>query len=227
MKCYQKANHTRDEEDCPWNVKLRNAFFPAELGDPSGLRYWLEKEDHDCDSDATDRKIDVKAPSPRYFRGKCTSQQWTNNRRYSVHPANKSVEAWPFWQRYGSSNEHIGARKNTGRAYTGDGTTDYKGNAVGSNATDERSQLEDSNGNQEYPLQREEGVELAENELEGGSGEEVSYIGGQRDFVESRLVSDHALTTTVPPDVVETLELIGNLGNSCRNDGTVECDKEY
>ena len=104
-------------------------------------------------------------------------------------------------QRRAVHEDDDGAGEETGRAQAGDGTADDEGVGGWGGAADGRADLEDHDGGQEDPFGVEEGVDAAEEELEGGHGQEVGRA--------------------VPAHVSKGVEVVGDLGDGGGNDGTV------
>lgn len=69
MKRNQETDNARKEEDCSEDVKLLDAFFPSRRRDATRLRYWRKEEQDDCNSNAPNGQVDIKAPSPCCFVG--------------------------------------------------------------------------------------------------------------------------------------------------------------
>lgn len=84
--------------------------------------------------------------------------------------------------------------KNTCRANAGYGSADDKGDRVGSSTADGRANLEQKHTGDQDIADREKSKELSKGELHGAAGQEVG--------------------ASIPPDVGERVELIGDLGNS-------------
>lgn len=86
---------------------------------------------------------------------------------------NTSID-WPFYQRYGIRNYDEGAGKYTSRSYPGNSTADDEGDGVWSRSADNRANLKDEDCGQINRFDAEKGVEFAEKQLKGTSGEQIS-----------------------------------------------------
>jgi hypothetical protein len=79
LKCQQKTYHARYQYYSTEGVKLRQLLRPGELGCISVGNIETECNCHHRHS--TKGQINVKAPPPRYIRGKGTTNQGSHNRR--------------------------------------------------------------------------------------------------------------------------------------------------
>lgn len=75
--------------------------------------------------------------------------------------------------RKGLKRGPYGSRKETSSADATYSSTNYEGHRVGSRAADDRAELEEYHADEEDTLDGEDGVYLAEQQLEGTRGEEV------------------------------------------------------
>ena len=73
LKCQDKTDHSRYQDRGAEDIKLQQLFFQGELG--CFAFGDLETKDDDDGCGATERQVEVKAPSPGYIRSKGTTDQ--------------------------------------------------------------------------------------------------------------------------------------------------------
>lgn len=161
----------------------------------------MEEHCDDYNGDETDGKINVEAPSPAHLVRQKPSQKRPRDGRDSPHPTHKARIDRPLTQRDGVGQNRQRAGKDASRADARDRTPDDERDAIRRNAADQTAHLEHRDGREEGPLDAPEGVDLAEQELQGGAGEHVCR--------------------GVPADVVEAVELVGDARNGGGDDGVV------
>lgn len=161
----------------------------------------MEEDCDDYNGHKPDGKVDVEAPSPAHLVRQEPSQKRSRDGGDSPHTTHKTRIDRPFVQRDGICQDRQSAGKDARRAHARNGTADDERDAIRSNAADQTADLEDGNGSEEGPLDAPEGVDFAEEELEGGAGEHVCGA--------------------VPADVVEAVELVGDARDGCGDDGVV------
>ena len=104
-------------------------------------------------------------------------------------------------QRYRIDDDDNDAGHDTSRADSGDCSADDEGHRSRGRAANGRSSFEQEDGSQEDCLDAEEGIELAEEQLEGAVGEEVG--------------------TAIPANVGNRVEIISNAGDRRGDDQPV------
>lgn len=87
---------------------------------------------------------------------------------------NTSID-WPLYQRYSICNYDKGAGKYTSRSHPGNSTADDEGDGIWSRSANNRANLKDKDCGQVNPFDAKEGVEFAEKQLEGTSGEQIGW----------------------------------------------------
>lgn len=102
---------------------------------------------------------------------------------------------------------HHGASSDTSRASTGDGSANDEGYRVRGRTTDGGTNLKEQDAHKERPSQIVEAVDSAKHELE-------------------RRRRNH-VRRTIPADITQAVEVVGDLGDGGRDDGAVEGDEEH
>jgi hypothetical protein len=132
-----------------------------------------EEPGNDNDGDGANGEVDEEAPPPSNVVGECTADQGTRNGCQAVHASYRARVDGALGKRDGVGEDCQSAGKDACCANAGDSAADDEGHAVLGDTADERAELEEEDGGQVDPFDGEEGVETAEEELEGSGGEEV------------------------------------------------------
>lgn len=106
----------------------------------------------------------------------------------------------------GKGKDGVGAAGDTGASNASNRATDNQGGAVLGDATDQAADLKDEDGQEKGDFEREVLVRLAPGGLEGAESEEEG--------------------TAIPSNVVDAVELVGDGGDGCGDDGHVKGDEE-
>ena len=162
-----------------------------------------QKENDKGGSDTSEGQVDVETPSPGEFDvvGECTAHQWSCNARNAIHCANNPSVCGSSMQRNGFGDDQNGAGEDACRSQTSNRTADDERSRIRRDSADQGTDFENTQRGHVNPFYGVKGVELAENELECASGEEVC--------------------ASIPTDVVEGVELIGDSRNGSCDDGIV------
>ena len=155
---------------------------------------------------ALTRQVNVKAPPPTNMLGKRSTQEWSNDASNAISATDEPRVNSPFLQWHRIGTDDLRSREDARRAESSNRSPHDKGHRIRRGAANQGPEFEEEECGEEDPFDVEVAVEFAEEELEGAGGEEV---GG-----------------TVPTDVVEGLELVGNARDSGGDDGVVERNAE-
>jgi hypothetical protein len=158
------------------------------------------------------------------FVGESTTQEGTSNACNPIHRTNKPRVHWPLDQGHGVCDDNQSAREDPRAAHARDGPPDDQGDGVRRHPADETSQLEDGDGGEVDPFDGEVGVELAEEQLEGGRGQQV------RRAIPADVwpaTSAQARNETLGGLTRQAVELIGDVGDGGGDNGVVERHEEH
>lgn len=148
----------------------------------------LEKDGDDENGDGADWEVDVKAPSPTDMVGEGSTQKRAGNRSDAVHGADDTRVNGSFDEWDSVRDDDQSAGKNASGSHTGNRSTDDQGLRTRCSAADDRADLEDEDGNQIAPLEREESVKFAPKKSKCATGQKVR--------------------TAIPPYVLQAVENI-------------------
>lgn len=161
----------------------------------------FEDEEDDDHGDAADGQVNVKAPPPGNVRRKRTAQQRADDARDTEDCTEQPHILWSFRERDYRDHEDDETSLHARDTETCDRSTDDEGDGVGRCTADDGADFEDGDHGKEHPFGAVEGVDFAEDELEGGCGEHKG--------------------AGVPADVVEGVEFICDLGDGRCDDCAV------
>ena len=134
--------------------------------------------------------------------GKRSTQEWSNNASNAISATNEPRINGPFLQWHRIGTDYLRSRKDPRRTESSNRSPNDKGHRIWRGAANQGTEFEKGECAEENPFDVEVAVEFAEEKLKGAGGEEV---GG-----------------TVPTDVVEGLELVGNTRDGRGDDGVIE-----
>lgn len=201
LQSQQQRHNTGDEQEGTEQIERLDLLLEAQLALGNlGLRQAQEGND-ECNGNTTKGQVNVEAPSPSDVIGKGTAHKRSSNRGNTVHGPNDAHVHGTLAQRHGSVDNQQGTGEYTSSAKSGDGSAENKAHGVWRGTADEGADLKQEDGEEIDPFYGVEGVEFTKDELDGACGEEIGR--------------------TVPADIFESLELIGDSRNGGRDNGVV------
>ena len=168
----QQAHDGGHEDDGADGIELLEALPEADGRALLALGA-LEEEHDDAAGDGAERQVDVEAPAPGDVVGEGAAHEGAGHAGDAVHGADEARVDGPLPQRHRVGDDEQRAREQPRAAQPRDGPPHDQRRRVGRHAADQAAHLEDEEREQEGPLDAEEGVELAEEQLEGARREQI------------------------------------------------------
>ena len=165
----EQADDGGDEEGGADGVELPQLLLQRQVAAARDAGR-LEEEEDAGDGDGADGQVDVEAPTPADVIGEGSTEQRAGDGGDAVHGAYEAGVDGSLAQRnrVGDDDERPG--EDAGGADAGDGTANDERIRRRCSAAHQRAKFEDADGAQKDPLDGEEGVKLAEHQLEGTAG---------------------------------------------------------
>ena len=169
MHRQDEANQRRNQQHRPDGVKLRNDLLPRQPSHHGlGLLRGVKEEQQADKRRAANGQVDVEAPAPRQTVRKGTAQQRARHARQGEDAAQQARDGRHSGGGDDEAGDGVASPRDAGGTRTLDGPPDDEGGRAGRRAADDGSDLEDEDGGEEGPLEREVEVCLAPVGLEGG-----------------------------------------------------------
>lgn len=169
LESQQQADGTRKQSRSSEKVQLEN------LAQKREARLWsigdLERIGNDGHGHASKRQVDVEAPPPGDLGSEGSTEQRADDGRQAEDGAEEALVQRPLVQRHRVDDDDDHTRHDAGGPQPGNRPTDDEGDGARRRAADGGADLEEEDGGKEAGLDTEEGVELAEVQLEGTVGE--------------------------------------------------------
>lgn len=182
----QEADDAGDQQQGADGVELGELLAEGQLG---GLAVGqVEQKGNDHQGHAAEGQVDVEAPAPGDVGGEGAADEGPDDGGEAKDGAEQALVEGPLVQGHGVDDDDDDAGEDAGGAHAGNGAAhDEDGRARGG-AADGGADLEQQDGGHEGQLHREEGVDLAKHQLEGGRREQVgravpAHVGQGVEFI--------------------------------------------
>lgn len=169
LESQQQTDGTGKQRCSSENVQLENLAQKRKTGLRSVGN--LERISDDGHRHAAERQVDVEAPPPGDLGSEGPAEQRADDGRQAEDGAEEALVQRPLVQGHRVDDDDDDAGHDAGGPEPGDGPTDDEGDGARRRAADGGADLEEEDGGKEAGLDAEEGVELAEVQLEGTVGE--------------------------------------------------------
>lgn len=200
----EKGHDGGDEGDGAGGIQLRELGLGGQLGLLAIGD--AQEQDDDGQSNAAEGQVDVEAPAPRNVGREGAADEGAQDGGDAEDGAGHALVEGALVQRHGVHDDDDAAGEDAGRPDALDGAADDEGHGARGGAAQGGPDLEQHDGDGVDGADGIEAVQLAEQQLEGGRGEQV---GG-----------------AVPADVGQRVEFVGDGGNGRGDDQAVERDEE-